>query len=155
MVKNTAAKGRNLELDIKKMFVLLGFESTRAAASHETDVTCMKDDFKVVISAKWLRSYFRPKDRAEILKSAKKAKAIPLLAYKVYKKEDKLKRRGRRCLELCIGESNRVKGVILFLEPLSYYYSHSLNWPVLEDFLGECQKHSPYNRLKSSVPQTF
>lgn len=95
----------------------------------------MRGDLKVVVSAKWLRSYFRPDDMVKIRQAAETAKAIPLLAYKVYDKKDIKKRKGVKILEICKGNSLRVKGVTLALEPLAYYENHILKDRRLEDWL--------------------
>lgn len=132
MVKNTAAKGADLEHDLQKIFRLAGWEITRAAASHGTDLMAIKDGLNVVISAKWLRTYYRPHDRRDILKTAKKGKAIPLLAYKVYNKG---KKTGIRCIEVVAGESNRAKGATLFLGSVSSYEKYTNQKELLNQFL--------------------
>ena len=121
MVKNPREKGNRLERPLKKIFVMWGWEMMKSGGSFGTDLMGMKGDKRVVISAKWLRKYFRPKDREEILKAGKISNAYTILAYKTYEKKDINKRRGRITLEV-ISDIN-VKGAVLFLGSVNSYFS--------------------------------
>lgn len=113
MVKDTKKKGGNLELDFKKIFQEHGYHVTKAGGSFGIDLVGMKYNHKnILVNVKWIRNYCGPKERKELLDTANKLDAIPILAYK------SKQRYGKRTIEVL--KDVKTKGEALVVDGSKY-----------------------------------